>query len=222
MWYKVKKIYVGTKIVRPVWKLEDSFSWTSLDTSKRAIVKISNIWTVTVNNSLILSTSGTWSWNAWWPIVKTIKTFTGDEKKVIVEYTCTSSYWWWVSIWWYTFNWVSESSYYKCNGDLPICIIDSSNVTVTKSSTSFSWSNNAATAINYSTTLSIPYTVKCELNITNKTIKTFHNTSQLASTTLASNVNLNDWIGKPIASVHAVWWNSRNMTVSNINIIIEY
>ena len=223
MWYKVNKIYVGTKIVRPVWKLEDSFSWTSLDTSKRAIDKIANIWTVTVNNSLILNNNGwTWSWNAWWPVVKTIKNLNWSESKVIVEYTCTSSYWWYVSIWWYAFNWVSESSYYKCNGNLPICLTSESQVLVTKSSTSFSWSNNAATTINYSTALSIPYTVKCELNITNRTVKVFNGSSQLASWTIPSNVNLNDWIGKPIASIHAIWWNSRNMTVPNIKITVEY
>ena len=223
MWYKVNKRLIWTKQVRPVWKLEDSFSWTSLDTSNRAIDKIANIGTVTVNNSLILSSPGTWSWNAWWPIVKTIKTLTGNEKKIIIEYTCTSTIWWFVSIWWYASNWVSESSYYKCNGNLPICLFTPNAILATKSSTSYSWTtDNAFYYTNYTTTLSTPFTIKWELDITNRTVKTFNGSSLLASTTLPSNVNLNDWIGKPVASIHAVWWNSRNVTISNISITVEY
>ena len=224
MWYKVNKRLIGTNQVRPAWwTLEDSFSWTSLDTSKRAIDKIANIWTVTVNNSLILSTPGTWSWNAWWPVVKSVKTINWTEKKITVLVTVTATVGWCVSIWWYTFNWVSETSSYKCNWNLPIVLAYKDSFNITKSSTSFSGSNNAMNIYTF-TGLWLPYTQRIELDLVNRTASAFNGsqTTALASWTIPSNVNFNDWIWKPVVTMSAIWWNSRNFTVTSIKITVEY
>jgi hypothetical protein len=204
------------------WTLTDSFSWTSLDTNNWTIDYIASIWTVTVNNGITVSTNWAWAGNAWWPSVRTLKTLTGNEKKITVSYTVTSVTNWSISIWWQTFNRVSESSVYKCNWDLPLVeMYSNSSINVTKSSTTFSWNTNTAYNSYTYTAVQTPFTLTTELDLENRTVKQYNWTTLLTTWTIPSTVNLSDWVWKQVVAINAVWWNARSIALSNISITIE-
>lgn len=220
---EIKRITIrpnGTeKQIRPEiswWSMDDSFPWTSLDTTLWTATRYWWTGSYSVNNGLSMSKSS----GRWWYAVYTNKTFEWTESEITIE--CSISAEWWsyretmYNILWIT-SYTDASSVYFTPNNLSFQWCQSS----TYSGGSFkwqlrTWATTMGSVDNYASRPNTPYTVKYVIDVPNWTSKLYLNWTLVKTATLYGTKNTAIW--QPLFSIACISRTSISCTISNVKI----